>query len=79
MFHIIRQTPKPCPAFKILTAGRRAQTPQAVEQAFAATFANIKPANAVIVGMSDRLSNHPGLNSAMARPYAGASPAPERD
>ena len=77
MFSVIRQTRKPCLAFKILAAGRRAQTPDAVERAFAETFANLKPADAVIVGMYDRLSDQPALNSALARRYAGASSAPE--
>ena len=73
MFKIIRQTRKPCLAFKILAAGRRAQTPAAVAEAFAQTFANLKPTDAVIVGMYDRLSDQPALNAALARQYAGAS------
>ena len=69
MFRIIQQTRKPCLAFKILAAGRRAQTPDAVEQAFRETFANIKPKDAVIVGMYDRLTDQPASNAALARRF----------
>ena len=69
MFRIIQQTRKPCLAFKILAAGRRALTPDAVEQAFRETFANIKAKDAVIVGMYDRLSDQPALNAALARRF----------
>ena len=72
MFKIIRQTRKPCLAFKILAAGRRTKTPADVEEAFAQTFANIKPTDAVIVGMYDRLSDQPSQNASIARRYAGA-------
>ena len=74
MFGIIRQTRKPCLAFKILAAGRRTQNPQAVEQAFRETFANIKPTDAVIVGMYDRLADQPALNAELARRF-GAMPS----
>jgi hypothetical protein len=76
MFRIIRQTRKTCLAFKILAAGRRAQTQDAVEKAFAETFANIKPTDAVIVGMYDRLSDQPALNAELARRYGTPSNAP---
>ena len=74
MFKIIRQTNKPCFAFKILAAGRRAFTPAAVEAAFAETFANVKATDSVIVGMYDRLSDQPALNAALVRRY-GVLPA----
>ena len=75
MFRIVRQTRKPCLAFKILAAGRRAQTPEEVERAFSETFANIKPTDAVIVGMYDRLTDQPAWNAALARHYAAAPAA----
>jgi hypothetical protein len=78
MFNTIRQTRKPCLAFKILAAGRRTQTPAVVEQAFAETFANIQPTDAVIVGMYDRLSDQPVLNVVLARRHAGLPSAAER-
>ena len=71
MFKIIRQTKKPCLAFKILAAGRRAQKPDAVEEAFRETFANIKATDAVIVGMYDRLSDQPSSNATLVRRICG--------
>ena len=49
MYKVMRQTPKPCFAFKILAAGRLA--PDQVEQAFRTAFASIKPIDGVWVGM----------------------------
>ena len=48
MFAAIRQTKKPCFAFKILAAGRIADG--GVEQAFRNAFASIKPIDGVYVG-----------------------------
>jgi hypothetical protein len=49
MYKVMRQTSKPCFAFKILAAGRVA--PDAVEQAFRTAFTSIKPIDGVWVGM----------------------------
>jgi hypothetical protein len=49
MFAAIRQTAKPCFAFKILAAGRIADG--GVEQAFRNAFASIKPIDGVYVGV----------------------------
>lgn len=49
MFAAIRQTPKPCFAFKILAAGRIGDG--GVEQAFRTAFASIKPIDGVYVGV----------------------------
>lgn len=49
MFAVIRQTRKPCFAFKILAAGRIADG--GVEQAFRTAFASIKPIDGVYVGV----------------------------
>ena len=49
MFKVIRQTPKPCFAFKILAAGRVAE--QAVPAAFKKAYASIKPNDAVYIGV----------------------------
>jgi hypothetical protein len=65
MFKAIRQTKKPCLAFKILAAGRRTD----VEQAFRETFAAIKPIDAVIVGIYDRYTDHAGQNAAFTRRF----------
>lgn len=69
MFKAIRQSERPCLAFKILAAGRRAD----VEQAFRETFAAIKPSDAVIVGIYDRYSDQAGQNAALVRRFGGRS------
>jgi hypothetical protein len=49
MYKVMRQTRKPCFAFKVLAAGRIA--PAGVEQAFRTAFESIKPIDGVFVGM----------------------------
>ncbi len=51
MTRVIRQTRKPCLGFKILGAGRAGGSREQIEAAFRFAFANIKPGDAVIVGM----------------------------
>ena len=49
MYKVMRQTKKPCFAFKILAAGRIPD--RTIEQAFRTAFESIKPTDAVYVGM----------------------------
>jgi hypothetical protein len=49
MYRVMRQTKKPCFAFKILAAGRIPDG--GIEQAFRTAFESIKPTDAVYVGM----------------------------
>ena len=51
MYQTIRATKKPCLAFKILAAGRKCDAPKTVHTAFNEAFTNIKPIDAVVVGM----------------------------
>jgi hypothetical protein len=51
MYKTIRSVDKPCLAFKILGAGRKCQTSETVRAAYEEAFANIKPTDAIIVGM----------------------------
>lgn len=51
MYKVIRETPKMCLAFKILAAGRISQSQEDVAKAFRTAFENIKPEDAVVVGM----------------------------
>lgn len=67
----IRATPKPCLAFKILAASRHCTTPEDVREAFAYTFANIKPTDAVVVGMFQRDVNQIAMNAAFVRELGG--------
>jgi hypothetical protein len=67
MCKMIRQTRKPCLAFKLFGAGRSTNSPEAVERAFRFAFANIKPTDAVIVGMFPRVRDEVQENCALAR------------
>jgi hypothetical protein len=52
MYKVMRQTPKPCFAFKILAAGRVAD--EAIPDAFKKAYTSIKPNDAVYVGVFPR-------------------------
>jgi len=71
MVRVIRQTKRPCLAFKILAAGRLAETPEKLEKAFRFAFDNIKPTDAVIVGMYPRFKDEVGENAELVRRIAG--------
>ena len=70
MFKAIRQTDKPCLAFKILAAGRLSERRGWVEQAFRQTLESIKPSDAVIVGIYDRYTDQPAENAALVRRFS---------
>jgi len=53
MYAVMRQTEKPCFAFKIMGAGRVSSP----EEAFKQAFAGIKPTDGVFVGMFPRVKN----------------------
>lgn len=67
MYRTIRATPKPCLAFKIMAASRNATTPEATRAAFAFAFSNIKPTDAVVVGMLQKHRNQAAENAALVR------------
>jgi hypothetical protein len=70
MCRVIRQTRKTCLGFKILGAGRMAEGRDGLEHAFRFAFENIKPGDAVIVGMYPRFKDEVKENAAMARRFA---------
>ena len=72
MFKAIRGTKKTCLAFKILGATRRCATPGDVYSAFEEAFANIKPVDAVVVGMFPRDSDQVRENAEIVRKLCGA-------
>ena len=51
MTSVIRQTAKLCLGFKIMAANRNCATPQDVKAAFDYAYRNIKPTDALVVGM----------------------------
>ena len=56
MCETIRQTPKQCLAFKLFAAGRACNTPEQVSEVFESILGQIKPTDAVIVGMYPRFA-----------------------
>lgn len=77
MYRMIRQVHKPCLAFKILGATRRCATQDQVRDAFLEAYANIKPSDAVVVGMYPRDIDQMTLNSHYAREGIKAAAMPE--
>ena len=73
MWQTMRQTPKPCLAFKILAAGRLCEKQETVEKAFEQTLAHIKPTDAIIVGMYPEYEDQVALNAEYTRRYSGPS------
>ena len=67
MFRVIQQASKPCLAYKVLAAGRRVNSPAEVRQCFATALSNIKPTDALIVGMYQQQSDQVGDNAAIVR------------
>src|SRR2546430_9163891 len=60
---VVQATRKPCLAYKILAAGRRIESRAQVRQCFETAFSNIKPTDAVIVGMYQQDRKSTRLNS----------------
>ena len=65
MFKVIKQTRKPCFAFKILAAGRVAD--RGVEQAFRTAFESIKPTDGVYVGMFPKFKDEVRENAGIVQ------------
>jgi hypothetical protein len=76
MCRVIRQTSKTCLAFKILAAGRLADSPERFEQACRFAFENIKPQDAVIVGMYPRFKDEVRENAAAVRKWGQSALSP---
>jgi hypothetical protein len=56
MYQVMRQTRKPCFAFKILAAGRF-EAPEELDKAYRTAFESIKPTDCVFVGMFPRIKD----------------------
>jgi hypothetical protein len=67
MFRVIQATRKPCLAYKVLAAGRRINSAAEVRQCFATALANIKPTDAMIVGMYQQQTDQVGEDAAIVR------------
>lgn len=73
MYRVMRQTDKPCLAFKILAAGRLCDQQEWVEQAFEQTFSEIKVNDAVIIGMYPEYEDQPTINAALVKRFSHLS------
>jgi len=67
MMATVRQVPKPCLVFKIMAASRNCTTPETTRGAFKFAFENIKPSDAVVVGMLQKHKNQVAENAAFVR------------
>jgi hypothetical protein len=67
MFKAIKATKKPCLAYKILAAGRRIGSAAEIRAAFQTAFENIKPTDAIIVGMYLQFGDQVTENAALVR------------
>jgi hypothetical protein len=67
MCKMIRQTKKPCLAFKLLGAGRASGSTPAVERAYRFAYANIKAGDACIVGMFPKFRDEVKENCDLVR------------
>jgi hypothetical protein len=65
MCELIRLTEKPCIAFKVLAAGRAIGSRERIREEFAFALRNIKPTDALLVGMYQPFSDQVGENAAL--------------
>jgi hypothetical protein len=67
MFKVIQATKKPCLAYKVLAAGRRVSSAAEIRAAFTTALGNIKPTDALIVGMYQQFGDQVGDNATLVR------------
>ncbi len=67
MFKAVKATHKPCLVLKVLAAGRRVASPAEVRACFATALENIKPHDAMIVGMYQQFGDQVGTNAKLVR------------
>lgn len=72
-YRVAKQTPKTCFLFKILAAGRLANSPQTIDTAFTTAFASIKPNDCVVVGMYPRFKDEIKENCGRVRRILSAN------
>lgn len=74
MFKVIQSVQKPCLVYKVLAAGRRIGNPAEVRNCFQTALSNIKPTDALIVGMYQQFGDQVGENAALVRELGARSP-----
>ena len=71
MTALMREIEKPCLGFKIMAANRKCGSPESVRAQFEYAFANIKPADGVVVGTFPKYSNQLEENARYVREILG--------
>jgi hypothetical protein len=67
MFKVVKATRKPCLVLKVLAAGRRVNSPAEIRACFSTALENIKPSDAMIVGMYQQFGDQVGTNANLVR------------
>ena len=67
MTAVLRAVRKPCLGFKLMAASRNCTTPESTRRAFQFAFDNIKPSDAVVVGMFPKHKDQPAENAGFVR------------
>jgi hypothetical protein len=71
MFRVVKAARKPCLVYKVLAAGRRVGSPAEVRSCLATALANVKPTDALIVGMYQQFGDQVGENAVVVRELCG--------
>ena len=72
MCDLVRQTDKPCIAFKVLAAGRAIGSSDQIRAEFRYALARIKPTDPILVGMYQKFGDQVGENAAMVAEICAA-------
>jgi hypothetical protein len=67
MMAAMRQSKKPCLAYKVLAAGRLVSSPQQVRERIETSFKGIKPNDGIIVGLYQRVNDQIGQTAQFVR------------
>ena len=73
MFTAIKAARKPCLVYKVLAAGRRISSSAEIRRCFETALTNIKPTDALIVGMYQQFGDQVGENAALVREICSRS------
>jgi hypothetical protein len=73
MYKVIQSVKKPCLVYKVLAAGRRIGTKAEVRACFKTALENVKPTDALIVGMYQQFGDQVGENAALVRELGAAA------
>jgi hypothetical protein len=71
MFEVVKAARKPCLVYKVLAAGRRIASRAEIRTCIETAIKNIKPTDAMIVGMYLEFGDQVGENVAMVRELCG--------